>query len=104
MTTRQTVFTLGVFLSMGSSTARAAGDPSALWDRLGCAGCHGENGPYRSEIRGALGKPVDSVARWIRNAPSIKPDTMMPSFDGKIGEADSRALAEWVQARVAPGR
>lgn len=78
----------------------AHAEPSVLWNQLGCTGCHGDNGVYRDEITGAIGKPVDAVARWIQDAPSIKPDTMMPSFKGAITEADARELAAWVQERA----
>jgi mono/diheme cytochrome c family protein len=76
-------------------------DPARAWDDLGCGACHGDDGPYRDKIKGALGKPVDRVARWIRNAPSVKPDTDMPSFEALINEPDSVALASWVLRRAA---
>jgi mono/diheme cytochrome c family protein len=76
--------------------APPAFDPARAWVDLGCIGCHGDDGIYRDEIRGGLGKPVDAVARWIRNAPSIKPHTDMPRFEDRIDEADSVALARWV--------
>src|SRR6185503_15728127 len=70
-------------------------DPAKAFDDLGCSGCHGDDGIYRDEIKGALGKPVDQVARWIRNAPSIKPDTDMPNFENVIDAQNSVALAGW---------
>jgi cytochrome c553 len=91
---------IGVGMITGWPTAALA-EPTALWTQLGCTGCHGENGFYKEKIKGAIGKPVDAVARWIQNAPSIKPDTMMPSFKGAISDSDSRALAAWVQERAA---
>jgi len=72
-------------------------DPAKAWVDLGCIGCHGEDGVYSDEIAGALGKPVDQVARWIRNAPTIKPGTEMPYFAPRIDEPNSVALARWVQ-------
>ena len=72
-------------------------DPAKAWVDLGCIGCHGDDGVYSDEITGALGKPVDQVARWIRNAPTIKPGTEMPYFAPRIDEPNSVALARWVQ-------
>lgn len=97
---------LALLAGFGTLAAEALGaheahaEPSVLWNQLGCAGCHGENGVYRDEITGAIGKPVEAVARWIKDAPSIKPDTMMPSFKGAIADADARELAAWVQERA----
>ena len=72
-------------------------DPAKAWVDLGCIGCHGDDGVYTDEIKGALGKPVDQVARWIRNAPRIKPGTDMPDFAPSIDETNSVLLARWVQ-------
>jgi mono/diheme cytochrome c family protein len=74
--------------------------PEQAWSSLGCVGCHGDDGIFREEILGALGKPVEQVARWIKNAPSIDPDTDMPSFDDVIDEPESVLLARWVLARA----
>jgi len=41
------------------------------------------------------------VGRWIRNAPSIKPDTDMPNFESVIDVPHSEALARWVMDRAA---
>lgn len=76
-------------------------DPAKAFESLGCSDCHGDDGVYRDEIKGAIGKPVDAVARWIRNAPSIKPGTDMPSFQGQIDEPSSIELAKWMQNRAA---
>ena len=76
-------------------------DPAKAFNELGCSGCHGDDGIYRDEIKGAIGKPVDQVARWIRNAPSIKSDTEMPNFEKVIDVPSSIALAGWVADRAA---
>jgi mono/diheme cytochrome c family protein len=76
-------------------------DPAVLFTQLGCIGCHGEGAAFHEEIKGAKGKSVDALARWIRDAPSIDPDTIMPSFKGVLDESRARAVAEWVKARVA---
>jgi mono/diheme cytochrome c family protein len=76
-------------------------DPAKAFVDLGCSGCHGDDGIYRDEIKGALGKPVDQVGRWIRNAPSIKSDTDMPNFENVIDTPHSEALAHWVMDRAA---
>jgi mono/diheme cytochrome c family protein len=76
-------------------------DAAKAFNDLGCSGCHGDDGIYRDEIKGAIGKPVDQVARWIRNAPSIKPETDMPNFENVIDAPNSVALASWVMDRAA---
>jgi mono/diheme cytochrome c family protein len=81
--------------------SKPAFDPARAFNDLGCVGCHGDDGVYRDEIKGAIGKPVDQVASWIRNAPSIKPDTDMPSFFGAINERDSKVLAGFMLDRAA---
>ena len=81
--------------------AAPAFDAAKAFNDLGCSGCHGDDGIYKDEIKGAIGKPVDQVARWIRNAPSIKPDTDMPNFEHVIDEPNSVALAAWVMDRAA---
>ena len=87
--------------SMPAPDPLAAADAQALWNRVGCCDCHGEGGPYEEKIKGALGKPVGDVAKWIRNAPSIKPDTDMPRFADVLQEPQALALAQLVQARAA---
>jgi mono/diheme cytochrome c family protein len=98
----------GVALLGGWTSPAAASEPTAdaeaFFTQLGCIGCHGEGAAFHDEINGARGKPVDALARWIRNAPSVKPDTMMPSFIRMLDEPQARALAEWVQQRVATSR
>src|SRR5439155_21906091 len=94
-------------VALRSSGARAeetdarpgAATPETLWNTVGCAACHGDDEYYRDRIKGALGKPTDAVARWIRDAPSVKRDTLMPSFKSTLGEPESRALAQWVLSR-----
>jgi mono/diheme cytochrome c family protein len=81
--------------------SKPAFDPSHAFVDLGCVGCHGDDGVYRDEIKGALGKPVEQVARWIRNAPSIDPHTEMPSFQNAIDVPDSLVLAAFMQNRAA---
>jgi len=85
----------------GAAPLADAKKAEMLWDGLGCSGCHGDSGYYREKIKGAVGKPVDQVARWIRNAPSVKPDTQMPNFVNMIDPPESVALAEWVLKRAA---
>jgi mono/diheme cytochrome c family protein len=81
--------------------ASSATDPEALWTGLGCVGCHGDGAPFRDKIKQSLGKPVADVARWIRDAQSIKPGTQMPTFHDVLDEPRALALAAWVQARAA---
>jgi mono/diheme cytochrome c family protein len=73
----------------------------ALYDRYGCASCHGETG------KGAVGDlrraneayPSDADLRhWIDEAPTMKPGTKMPGWKGVIKEEDYPSLIAYVRA------
>jgi mono/diheme cytochrome c family protein len=77
-----------------------------------CAKCHALPGSTPSaDGKGGRGKgpdltrvgadsthTVDWIAEHIRNPKTHKPDSRMPSFDGKLSPADIRALAEMLAA------
>ena len=75
--------------------------PASQFIALGCVTCHAKGAPYHDKIKQCAGKPVDEVARWIRNARAIKPDTKMPVFADRLTESQARQLAAWVQENVA---
>ncbi len=71
--------------------------PDAMFTKLGCASCHGETGPYRDAIRGALGKTDAEVAAWILDPQATKPGSAMPSFRTMIDQTQALALAKYVK-------
>lgn len=77
--------------------ARASDTPEVLFASLGCAGCHGEQQPYRDKIQAALPKSDEEVASWILHPQALKPGTAMPSFAGAIDHAQARKLAAYVK-------
>lgn len=73
----------------------------ALYEKYGCAGCHGSTGQGAvGNLRGANTKyPTDvELRRWIDDAPSIQPGTKMPAWKGIIKEEDYPALLGYVRA------
>jgi ubiquinol-cytochrome c reductase cytochrome b subunit len=71
-----------------------------------CLGCHliggvgGEEGPDLSHV----GLKIDAatIERRINNPKSVKADTQMPAFGGKLTPAEIHAIAEWLGARREP--
>ena len=45
---------------------------------------------------GVIQNTPDNLARWIRNAPSIKPGIAMPPFEDQLSEQQSRDLAAFL--------
>jgi mono/diheme cytochrome c family protein len=96
-----------------SAVATVMPSPSArpIFDQ-NCAKCHTLPGSAPSaDGKGGRGKgpdltrvgadsthTVDWITEHIRNPKTHKPDSRMPSFDGKLTPADIRALAEWLAA------
>jgi mono/diheme cytochrome c family protein len=73
----------------------AASDPGKqVYDRYGCVACHGEAGVGIGDLRAAnRDYPNDAeLLRWILDAPSLKPGTRMPGFNGIVAESDYTAL------------
>ena len=78
-----------------------------------CAGCHtvkgtkaaGKVGPelthlmskQPSNIAGVL-SPInqENLTRWVRNAPSVKPGTLMPKFEGAIPDDQINQIVQWL--------
>ncbi|MBW8887509.1 MAG: c-type cytochrome [Fibrobacteres bacterium] len=71
----------------------------AIYNKYGCIACHGETGVGVGDL--TLAKrdfPADSSLRsWIRNPPSFKPLTKMPSFQGLIKDEEFAPLIAYVR-------
>ena len=81
------------------AVASNASDGQKIYYKYGCNSCHGENGVGIGDLRGAHKKYAtdEALMKWIRNAPSIKPDTKMPTWDGVIAEAEYAPLMQYVR-------
>lgn len=79
-----------------------------LYYHYGCNSCHGENGLGVGDLRRATQDyPTDvQLEAFIRHAPSFRPGTKMPAWDGIIGEKEYPPLIAYVRqlARQAPDR
>lgn len=71
-----------------------------LYFRYGCSSCHGADGIGLADLRtNAKHYPNDEQLKaWIRNSPSIKPETKMPVWEGVIAEADYPPLMGYVRS------
>ena len=76
-----------------------ASEGKKIYYKYGCNSCHGEHGVGIGDLRGADKKYATDAAleAWIRNAPSIKPDTKMPTWNGVIAENEYPALIQYVR-------
>ena len=79
--------------------AATATDGQKIYYKYGCNSCHGENGVGIGDLRGAHKKYATDAAleKWIRNAPSFKPDTKMPTWEGVIADAEYAPLLQYVR-------
>lgn len=93
-------------------SARVDGDPEAgarVIARVECGVCHqipgvpgarGVAGPplagfaHRSNIAGVAPNRASVLVRWIRDAPSIAPDTLMPPLP--VSESEARDVAAYL--------
>ncbi len=75
-----------------------------LYHKYYCFTCHGETGVGIADLRKATAHfPTDEkLLAWIRNAPSIKPDTKMPKWEGVIPDADFAPLLAYVKKLQVP--
>jgi mono/diheme cytochrome c family protein len=76
-----------------------ASEGKRLYYKYACVSCHGENGVGVGDLRQAAQHypTPDALKAWIKNAPSIKPDTKMPAWEGVIAEADYDPLMTYVK-------
>jgi cytochrome c551/c552 len=74
-------------------------DGQKIYYKYGCNSCHGEHGIGVGDLRGAYKKYAtdEAMVKWIRNAPSIKPDTRMPTWDGVIADNEYPPLMKYVR-------
>ena len=80
--------------------AVAEDDPGKkLYYRYGCYGCHGDTGIGTADLRkGPEHYPTEAaLISWIKNAPSIKPGTRMPQWEGVIPDPEFPLLASYVR-------
>lgn len=79
--------------------AANATDGQKIYYKYGCNSCHGEKGVGVGDLRGAHKKyPTDDkLQAWIRNAPSFKPDTKMPTWEGVIADNEYAPLMQYVR-------
>lgn len=84
--------------------AVSADEGKRLYHKYQCTACHGENGVGIADLRHAAEHyPTEAALEaWIRSAPSIKPDTKMPAWQGVIAEADYPALIAYVKQLGVP--
>jgi cytochrome c oxidase subunit II len=75
-----------------------------------CAGCHtvrgtkaaGKVGPELThiasepDIAGVLPMNEENLRRWVRNAPSIKPNIVMPKFEGVLPDDQINQIVQWL--------
>lgn len=103
------------WLERQAAPASATGDEHSARGRAaftehGCGACHtirgteaaGRVGPDLTHVgsRGRIGagrlpNDVDGFARWIRNAPGLKPGAHMPAF-GMLPDRDVQAIAAYL--------
>lgn len=83
------------------SPPRVAGSrtPEQLFAELGCSVCHAAGAPFEDRLRGASGRPTADVAARILNPERFRPGTAMPTFSGRLSEAEALALAGWIQRK-----
>jgi len=97
--------------SSGGDTAQQSVSAQQIFN-ANCAKCHalpGSNPPADGKGRGKgpdltrvgadSSHTVDWLAEHIRNPKSHKPDSRMPSFDGKLQPSEIRALAEFLAGK-----
>lgn len=74
--------------------------PAALFERHGCAQCHGEGAPYRAKLRNAVHHDAAEVAARILHPETFSKGSAMPTYAGRIDEPTAKALAEWVKLQA----
>jgi cytochrome c oxidase subunit II len=96
------------------AAAQPPPDVLVIMQRLGCGGCHtiggvenfvGTIGPNlthfaaRDAFAGdTFARNDENLAKWLRDAPGQKPGADMPSFEGKLSDADVSALVAYLDS------
>jgi mono/diheme cytochrome c family protein len=77
----------------------SADEGKKLYYKYACVSCHGTSGVGVADLRRAAEHYPDDEALkgWIKNAPSVKPGTKMPAWEGVIAEADYAPLIAYVK-------
>jgi cytochrome c oxidase subunit 2 len=93
-------------------TSQEAADGAVVFQRQACAGCHtvrgttarGTVGPDLTDVgqretigAGVLANTPRNLARWIHDAPGVKPGTIMPSFH-TLSDRDVRAIVAYLES------
>jgi len=78
---------------------KVARPPAQLFSELGCSACHGPGAPYEDRLPRARARSTPDVAAWILHPERFRPGTAMPTFAGRLSDAEALALAEWVRQR-----
>jgi mono/diheme cytochrome c family protein len=80
--------------------APAGTGADARFVALGCVACHAEGAAFREKLRAAADRPVEEVARRILHPEAFNPNTQMPTFAGRVDEAEAHRLAEYAQGEA----
>jgi cytochrome c oxidase subunit 2 len=89
--------------------ATAAG--KTAFETGACAGCHtvkgtragGKVGPEltkfaaQNNIADVLPMSPENIERWVRNAPAIKPNILMPKFEGVLPDQTIKDIVQFLQ-------
>ncbi|MHC1551644.1 cytochrome c oxidase subunit II [Phyllobacterium sp. K27] len=93
-------------------TTRAAVEGHELFLASGCGGCHsvrgtsadGTIGPDLTHVgsrhslaAATLKNDVEDFARWIQDSHHIKPENLMPSYDGFFSQEETNRLASYLE-------
>lgn len=99
------------WLESQRTAAARGGEGARLFASYGCGGCHavrgtgntGQIGPDLTNLgqRLTLGagiRPMTTaeIARFVRNAPAVKPGARMPAYD-QMTAAEATAIARWLE-------
>jgi len=80
--------------------AASASEGKRLYYKYACAACHGDDGAHGSvdlTLAAQHFPAPGQLEAWIRDAPSIKPDTRMPRWKGVIAEDEYDPLVAYVR-------
>jgi mono/diheme cytochrome c family protein len=73
---------------------------AALFEKNGCAACHGRGAPFREKLRPAATQPIEEVTARILHAERYNASTLMPTFAGTLDAPTARILAGYAQAEA----
>jgi mono/diheme cytochrome c family protein len=89
-----------------ATTASSGGDGKAIFDKTGCARCHSigagggsRSGPDLTHVGADPSHTADWLAAKIKNPRASNPNSRMPSFEGRISDADLKTLSEYLAAQ-----